>query len=83
MSADTQMTDGKLWNTYLDVVQLARGLQSELTAARAEVEALRAALIDLRALVQGECPSLLDEDSGGDARLALAIDAALAKEKAS
>lgn len=37
-----------------------------------------AALKELRALVRGECPSLLNEDSGGDARLDLAIEAAIA-----
>ena len=42
-------------------------------------EALLAALKELVTLVRGECPSLLNEDSGGDARLSLAIDAAIAK----
>lgn len=37
------------------------------------------ALKELRALVVGECPSLLDEDSGGDSRLALVIEAAIEK----
>jgi hypothetical protein len=44
-------------------------------------EELRRLLTDLTALVRGECPSLLNEDSGGDARLALAIDAALARKE--
>lgn len=39
-----------------------------------ENERLRAALAELAALVRGECPSLLNEDSGGDARLDMAID---------
>lgn len=39
--------------------------------------ALREALRELHAVVCGECPSLLDEDSGGDARLALQIEEAL------
>jgi hypothetical protein len=39
--------------------------------------ALRQALQELYALVKGECSSLLDEDSGGDANLDLRIDAAL------
>jgi hypothetical protein len=43
-----------------------------------EAKALRAALERLTALVQGECPSLLNEDSGGDARLDAEIDAILA-----
>ena len=40
---------------------------------------LYAALRDLAALVRGECPSTLNEDSGGDAALSLRIDGALAK----
>lgn len=35
------------------------------------------ALEELYALVDGECPSLLDEDKGGDARLDMAINTAL------
>ena len=46
--------------------------------ARDDRDRLRDALRELKALVQGECPSLLDEDSGGDAALALRIEAALA-----
>lgn len=34
-------------------------------------------LSDLTCLVRGECPSLLDEDSGGDSKLSMAIDDAL------
>jgi hypothetical protein len=34
-------------------------------------------LSELRALVKGECPSLLNEDSGGGAKLDMRIDAAL------
>ncbi len=43
---------------------------------------LLAALEELHALVWGECPSLLNEDSGGDARLDMAIRDALAKARA-
>lgn len=39
-----------------------------------EIEALRSTLKELAALVRGECPSLLDEDSGGDAGLSMRID---------
>jgi hypothetical protein len=49
----------------------------ERDEAYARVDVLREALRELTALVRGECPSLLDEDSGGDARLALEIDALL------
>ena len=41
---------------------------------RAEAERLRAALTELAAMVRGECPSLLNEDSGGCARLSIEID---------
>ena len=46
----------------------------------AERDALAALLRELVALVRGECPSLLNEDSGGDAKLSCDIDEAL-KEK--
>ena len=53
----------------------------KLTAALAErdrtIARLREALKELRAIVKGECPSLLDEDSGGDANLDIKIDEAL------
>lgn len=38
-----------------------------------ELETMRSHLHELHALVMGECPALLNEDSGGDAELALAI----------
>ena len=40
---------------------------------------LREALSELYALVKGECPSLLNEDSGGDARLDMQIQEALSR----
>lgn len=46
----------------------------------AERLALAGALEDLVALVRGESPSLLDEDSGGDALLSLTIDDLLKPE---
>jgi len=42
----------------------------------------RELLRELVALVRGECPSLLNEDSGGDVRLSMAIDDALASPPA-
>lgn len=39
---------------------------------------LLTALTELHALVKGECPSLLDEDSGGNWSLAIAIEEAIA-----
>ena len=41
------------------------------------VRELRYCLSELHALVWGECPSLLDELSGGDARLDIRIESAL------
>jgi len=40
----------------------------------AERDAAREALADLFALVEGECPSLLNEDSGGDSGLGIRIE---------
>ena len=42
---------------------------------------LRDCLSELHALVWGECPSLLNEDSGGDSELDLRIRAAVARKE--
>jgi hypothetical protein len=42
-----------------------------------EIDRLQEALKELHAMVMGECPSLLDEDSGGNARLDADIHALL------
>lgn len=42
-----------------------------------QIESLRTLLSELLAVVRGECPSLLDEDSDGFGDLAIRIDAAL------
>ena len=52
-----------------------------LAAERERREAAEALLLELVAVVRGECPSLLDEDSGGDARTSLDIDAHFARYK--
>lgn len=57
------------WNTRL---------RAERDTLKAENTRLRGLLEVLTAMVKGECPSLLNEDSGGNARLALDIEAALA-----
>lgn len=44
-----------------------------------ELRAMRELLVELTAIVRGECPSLLDEDSGGCGRLSFAIDAKLSE----
>lgn len=46
----------------------------ELTEQR---DQLRAALKELHAMVWGECPSLLNEDSGGSSRLDMDCEVAL------
>ena len=52
-----------------------------LAAERERREAAEALLLELVAVVRGECPSLLDEDSGGDARTSVDIDAHFARYK--
>ena len=47
-----------------------------------EIARLREALSELYAQVKGECPSLLNEDSGGDAKLDLEIESLLKEELA-
>jgi hypothetical protein len=42
-----------------------------------EVDRLRGLLSELAAVVRGECPRLLDEDSGGNAQLDMDITQAL------
>jgi len=57
---------------------------SDLAGLRRDAERcddLAAALSDLYAMVNGECPSLLNEDSGGNAELDLRIAALLAEHK--
>jgi len=56
-------------------------LREENARLRAGEEKLRYLLIELVAQVRGECPSLLDEDSGGDARLSMVIDDAIIEGK--
>lgn len=46
-------------------------LKAELAQATQREARLRKVLTELYALVRGECPRLLNEDSGGDAELDL------------
>jgi len=57
-----------------------REVKEERDALAAELRGAREALAELHALVWGECPGLLNEDSGGNATLDLRVRAALAKE---
>lgn len=67
------------------MIAAARTLIPELAAAldaqAALVKELVEALEELYAIVRGECPSLLNEDSGGSASLDMQIAAALTKYK--
>gem|GEM_PF-1734656 len=49
------------------------------TDQSSDVSGLVEALSELTAIVRGECPRLLDEDSGGYAELSMKIDEALAQ----
>lgn len=51
-----------------------------LDAAEARIAALTDALTELHAMVVGECPSLLNEDSGGNGELSCQINGLLAGE---
>lgn len=84
IAADAEaMATGEMTGRYLDIkTQTDRAIKAEAErdAAVARAEALHVVLCDLLAVVRGECPALLDEDRGGDANLAMRIDAALAQE---
>lgn len=56
--------------------------RAALIESRVREARLREALTELRALVRGECPSLLEESSGGDAHTAERIEVALADTSA-
>lgn len=63
----------------------AQEIENAIAAANARLIAAAPELLDalenLFALVKGECPSLLNEDSGGDAELCLKIEKAISKAK--
>lgn len=64
---------------HVCVLDFGYGSKSDEAHARliAAAPQLLSALKELVAVVRGECPSLLNEDSGGDARLSMAVDAAI------
>lgn len=68
-SGQIQFLDAKCAELDAENARLNRSI-SDVTRER---DALRGALSELHAMVWGECPSLLDEDSGGTARLDIAI----------
>ena len=53
------------------------GLREDNLQLKAENKKLRDTLASLYAIVKGECPSLLDEDSGGYALIDMAVLEAL------
>ena len=83
-------SDGNSWrivgreNAVQQIVDLWDAQEKSFGAQKKiildENEALRNVLHELYATVQGECPSLLSEDSGGDALLALKIEELLNKD---
>lgn len=71
-------------NVLADLASCERALQStaaELAEAKRERDAAEAALSELHAQVRGECPSLLNEDSGGDGELDLEIEELLIRAR--
>jgi hypothetical protein len=73
------------WQSAQRAIWLIPGPTHEQLLADAlaltEVKALQDAFTELLATVKGECPSLLNEDSGGSAVLIGLVEAALAKLK--
>ena len=67
---------GRAW-----IAEEIRALSPEgwVGVRREDLTELHESLAELHALVVGECPRLLDEDSGGDAGLDIRIRAALAR----
>jgi hypothetical protein len=59
--------------TYDDDKRLAQQIAERWNGAQKAIDALR----ELHATVMGECPSLLNEDSGGNANLDLQVRAVL------
>jgi hypothetical protein len=89
----THRWDGAKWTELPSEEEVLMGLlaearqraeTAEATLARqaAEIAELEGLLSELVAMVRGECPSILDEDSGGSARLSMDIDAALGNAEA-
>lgn len=75
----THVPDSGIPASVLHARRVDRLINALLATARRE-RRMREALGELTAIVRGECPSLLNEDSGGDGALAVEIDAALAGE---
>jgi hypothetical protein len=72
-----RVTCVKREQSYDDMRRLYTERDTQYVAAESELVKMREALRELHAMVRGECPSLLDEDSGGNSKLALEIEAVL------
>ena len=74
-----------LLNRFVDIMredyQAFKDKDTRITELEQENKKLRNALTELYAQVKGECPSLLNEDSGGDAELDYEIEQLLAQNK--
>jgi hypothetical protein len=70
--------EGYTVDHYSCQTALTESFNADIRKAEAQRDALLVALKELHALVWGECSSLLNEDSGGDGRLDMAIRAAIA-----
>ena len=67
-------------STYEDSREKVQAAKKEVDRLKAERDELAACLDELRKIVWGECPSLLNEDSGGFSELDLRIYKALGKK---
>jgi hypothetical protein len=72
---------GRLKDGGSPVTDELQELREDLSAAGVMLAKKDEALKELLAVVRGECPALLNEDSGGNARLDAACDEALSPSK--
>ena len=75
IQADVHVEKATMQDSHDELHAAYKAVATEHTCQRNRA---LAALEELVALVRGECPSLLNEDSGGDAKLSMEIDAAIA-----
>lgn len=78
VGGDVEAVCNLLRQAPVAAAEIAR-LQAQLAASQALVAELADALRELVSTVRGECPSLLNEDSGGSPELSFRVDDALAK----
>lgn len=81
--SDTKYYGGKYLNEFLSFSasqEVFDRVSQHMQKLIDENVKLRAALEELHSLVQGECPRLLNEDSGGSATVAAMVEDALKEE---